>query len=509
MNGAEEPLPSGGSCLLGSINLSAFVEDPFTENAMFNFQEFECAVKTGVKMLNDILDEGLPLLPLDEQKQSGRDWRQIGLGIMGLGDMLIKLGYTYGDVYSLELSNMIGRTMINSALQASALLAKDKGVYPKYNDKVLESKFFKTVANKDTKKLVEKYGLRNSQLLTCAPTGSISNLLGLSAGGIEPIFATYYNRKTETLHDGDFIYKVYSPIVKEYMDTVGITDDTNLPNYFVTAMNGIKPMGRVAMQAVWQQYIDASISSTVNLPNSATVQDVADIYMEAWKQGLKGITIFRDGCVRAGILTTETKNEDEQTQTELKDDNLPRGYIKKVNDDLIGYKRKITHGCGSLHFEVYCDEETGEPQETFINIGSSGGCERNYQFISRLISLALRAGVPIEAIIDQATSIRPCNSYVNRTKKHGDTSKGTSCPSAIGYALKDLYDKTTEVKNRAEIAQTEPIPTIINKNKPNLTYDEAIERMICPECGNTLQITGGCIVCVGGENGGCGWSRCD
>lgn len=496
MNGAEEPLPSGGSCLLGSINLSAFVENPFTINAMFNFQEFKCAVKTGVKMLNDILDEGLPLLPLEEQKQSGRDWRQIGLGIMGLGDMLIKLGYTYGDIYSLELSNMIGHTMINSALQASALLAKKEGKYPKYNDKVLESKFFKNVATKTTIELVRKYGLRNSQLLTCAPTGSISNLLGLSAGGIEPIFATYYNRKTETLHDGDFIYKVYSPIVKEYMDTVGITDDTNLPNYFVTAMNGIEPMGRVAMQAVWQKYIDASISSTVNLPNSATVQDVADIYTEAWKQGLKGITIFRDGCARAGILTTETKNEDEQTQTELK-----RGDIVKVDTDLIGKKRKLNTGCGSLHCTAFFDKNTGELRETYLSKGSSGGCQNYMIGLSRMMSLAARGGISVYDIVDQLSSTGVCPSYAVRSAKYKDTSKGSCCPMAVGNALTEMYEEMqNELLTKTDIKRKEVVKTKDN----SMTYEECIDSMICPECGEELISTGGCVSCKA-----CAFSKCD
>ena len=143
---------------------------------------------------------------------------------------------------------------------------------------------------------------------------------------------------------------------------------------------------------------------------------------------LKGVTIFRDGCKRVAVLTTDNSKPKEETEIKAKTE-LPRGYIMNVSDDLVGYKRKITTGCGSIHLEVYSDDITGEPQETFINIGSGGGCERNYQFISRLISLALRAGVPIESIIDQAMSIRPCTAYVNRTKSKHDTSAGTSCPA--------------------------------------------------------------------------------
>lgn len=340
-------------------------------------------------------------------------------------------------------------------------------------------------------------------------------MLGVS-GGIEPIFANYYTRKTESLHGHDEYYKVYTPIVKEYMDKHGLTDDSQLPDYFVTAQT-LNYKERIDMQSTWQRHIDASISSTVNVPNDFTVEQVEDLYMRAWEKGLKGVTIFRDGCKRTGILTTgEEKNE---TSEKIDDDNnktsddknnniLPRGYIVNVNDDLVGYKRKLNTGCGSIHFEAYFDEDTGEPQETFINIGSSGGCERNYQFISRLISLALRAGVPIESIIDQANSIRPCNAYVNRTKSKHDTSKGTSCPSAIGYALKEFKNKINE--NYMLDCDTEKNNTKAKVNKNNNNKNDTLNSNVCPECGSKLQFEGGCVICKGDEtHDGCGWSRCD
>ena len=172
---------------------------------------------------------------------------------------------------------------------------------------------------------------------------------------------------------------------------------------------------------------------------------------------------------------------------------LPRGYIADISDDLIGCKRKINTGCGAIHLEVYSDENTGEPQETFINIGSGGGCERNYQFISRLISLALRAGVPIEAIIDQAMSIRPCTAYTNRTKSKKDTSPGSSCPSAIGYALKDLYNKARDLRLDADEDE------VTDKNS-----NTASSKIACPDCGEPLVMENGCNICKA-----CGWTKCD
>lgn len=505
---AEEPLPAGGSCLLGSINLAEFVND----DTSFNFDEFKKVVRISVKFLNEILDEGLELHPLDIQRKTVNDWKQIGLGILGLADMLIKMEIVYGSPESIKICDEIGKAMINEAVTSSAQLAKEKGTYPKYNKEVTSTEFYQY--NIEPNNLADTYGLRNSQLLTCAPTGTISTMISVS-GGLEPIFANYYTRKTESLHGEDVYYKVYTPIVDKYMKEHNITNDKDLPPWFITSSQ-ISYKDRIEMQAVWQSHIDASISSTINLPKESTIEDVENIYMLAHEKGLKGVTIYRSGCQREGILVSDDKsinndNKDENS-IEKRDfineiDTLPRGYVVDVSDDLIGYKRKISTGCGSVHLEVYSDDITGEPQETFINIGSSGGCERNYQFISRLISTALRGGIPIESIIDQAMSIRPCNAYVNRTKTKGDTSPGTSCPSAIGYALKDLNEKMHDrCFVEYEECDTEDEYDVIKCNK----IESETPGMKCPECGSKLQFEGGCIICKGDKTHiGCGWSKCD
>ena len=302
--GAEEPLPAFGSCNLSSINLAEFVKNPFTKNARFDFEEFETIVRNGVVYLNEILDENMNNHPLEQQKEVSRDLRQIGLGIMGLADMFIKMGITYGSEESVKISKEIAKFMLNIALQESAMLAKKYGTFPKYNqDSVMKSEFFKCNTWSDTRHLIEEYGLRNSQLLTIAPTGSISTMIGVS-GGIEPIFQKSYIRKSETLHDEDVYYRVFTPIVREYMDMNNISNEDDLPEFFVTSSD-LHYRDRINVQAAWQQYIDASISSTVNLPESTTVEEIADLYMYAWEMGLKGITVYRDGCSRGGILITE------------------------------------------------------------------------------------------------------------------------------------------------------------------------------------------------------------
>lgn len=313
---AEETLPAFGSCNLSSINLSEFIKYPFTKNARFEFEKFGEMVREGVKYLNEVLDENMNLHPLEQQREMSRKYRQIGLGLMGVADAFIKLGIQYGSDESINLIHQIGKVMINEALRESALLAKDEGAFEAYNkEAVLKSPFLTSNVDEDVYELIEKYGLRNSQLLTIPPTGSISTLIGCS-NGLEPIFQISYTRKSESLHTEDTYYKVFTPIIKELMEVNNIKSEDDLPDYVITTSN-LNYKDRIEVQAAWQQYIDASISSTVNVPNEFTVAEVEDLYLYAWEQGLKGITIYRDGCARVGILTTEDTKSDVDKINEL------------------------------------------------------------------------------------------------------------------------------------------------------------------------------------------------
>lgn len=490
----EEPLPAGGSCLLGSLNLSEFILNPFTVSATFNFEEFKKAVRISVKALNEVLDEGMPLHPLEEQRNSVRDWRQIGLGVMGIADMLIKLGLEYGTSESIMCCDDIAFTMIDEAIKESSILAKEYGSYPKCNIKeVMNTPFFIENSSATTRELVEKYGIRNSQLLTIAPTGSLSTMIGIS-GGIEPIFANYYERRTTSLHDGDVTYKVYTPIVKCYMDIHGITDDKYLPNYFITSQK-INYKDRIKMQSIWQSHIDASISSTVNLANEATVEEVEDLYINAWKNGLKGITIFRDGCKRLGILTTPTtKNTDVEiiAPTELK-----RGMIEEVPQGLIYKKYKLVTGCGNLYLFVGIDEGDGKIYDCFTNTDGVGGCTVNTQANSRLLSAALRGGVPIEYIISQLNKSGTCPSFQYKRGKGEKLSAGKSCPSAIANVFQSII-------NDFKIREQEENDIDIDDDLSISNIEEPIIDDICPECKGKVRHEGGCVTCME-----CGWSKCN
>lgn len=490
---AEEPLPAGGSCLLGSINLSAFVENPFTEDAYFDFEEFKRCVQASVKALNEVLEEGLPLHPLPEQRESVSQWRQIGLGIMGLADALIKLGLTYGEEDAVAMCDRIGFSMADTAIAASAKLAKELGTFPKCNvEEIMETPYFLANTTEGTKELVRKYGLRNSQLLTIAPTGTLSTMLGIS-GGIEPIYANYYERKTESLHGEDVYYKVYTKIVKDFMDGHGISDDRLLPDYFVTAMT-LDYHQRIDMQSIWQRHIDASISSTVNVPSGFTVEETENLYLYAFEQGLKGITIFRDGCKRVGILNTK------ETKKITAGEGLKRGEIILVTDDVVGKKRKLITGCGSLHCIALFDPHTGALLETYLSKGSTGGCNNFMVGLSRMISISARGGIDIETIVDQLNSSGSCPSYTARRVTRKDTSKGACCPMAVGNALMDMYKEMQEELSQKE--EKEEKGKKIPKPKA-VPVKEETDKMYCPECGEPLVFEEGCNICKS-----CGWSKC-
>ena len=502
-NCAEEPLGPMEACLLSSINLAEFVTDKQT----FDFNKFRKTVSIAVRATNEVLDEGIPLHPLQEQRNMAKQWRKIGVGIMGLADCLIKLGIRYGSHEAINICDLIGSAMADEALKTSALLAKEQyGPYPNYDyDAIKKSDFFTEHASQETRDLVSCYGLRNSQILCVAPTGSISTMIGVS-GGIEPIYANSYQRKTESLHGHDEYYKVYTPIVQKYMEEHGLTDESELPTYFVTASD-LDFHDRIYMQSVWQKHIDASISSTVNVPNDFTVEDTEKLYMFAWENGLKGVTIYRDGCKRSGILSTNDEKETVSEVESVKDNDnvitsntLPRGYIIKVDNNTIGKERHLQTGCGSLHVCGFFDTVTGDLLEDYISKGSQGGCLSNLIGLSRLISYAARGGCDIHGIVDQLLSVPACPSYVARTVTKHDTSRGACCPNAIGYALLDMYDEMQDElglkddQDEETSDESQPIEPVIAKgSQPK-----------CPECGSILIFEGGCNVCKN-----CGWSKCD
>ena len=307
-------MPENGSCLLGSLNLSQFVLEPFTDKARIDWDRLEKITRVSVRGMNEVLDDGIDLHPLQGQRDRAREFRQIGIGVLGLADMFIQLGIEYGSQASIELSHSLGSLIRDTAFDESINLAIEHGPYPQFDAEIVsKSSYFKSLPFGLQEK-IKKHGMRNSHVLSIAPTGSISTMFGVS-GGIEPIFAKSYTRTTKSLAtEGDVDYKVYAQVVEDLMQAKGITNEKDLPHYVVTS-HEIDPINRIKVQSAWQNYIDSAISSTINLNEDTTVEAIKDIYLNAWKHGLKGVTVFRNNSWRTGILNTDDKPKEEVEET--------------------------------------------------------------------------------------------------------------------------------------------------------------------------------------------------
>ena len=287
----EQPLPKYGSCNLGSINLSEYILNRFTKIASFDFISFENDIKVYVSALDSIIDETADLHALIEQKEFSKKYRNLGLGIMGVADMMLMLGIKYGSEKCLSVMNEIMDILIYECIKQSIFLSKKSGPFEGWSNDCWNSEF---LSNYNA--LFNLESLRNSSLLSIAPTGSIGTMLGISTG-CEPYYRTSFERKTTSLTKGEEVsYIVHMKAYSDFINSEIYDEDI-----VVTAEN-INYIDRIKYQAILQKYVDTAISSTINLPNSATVEDIEDIYMKAWEYGCKGITVYRDGS-RDAILS--------------------------------------------------------------------------------------------------------------------------------------------------------------------------------------------------------------
>ena len=478
---AEEPLPAGGSCLLGSINLSEFVVNPFTDKANIDWNGLEEAVSIAVLGLNQVLNEGMMLHPLHEQRESVKNWRQVGLGTMGLADMLIKLGVTYGSTGAIKITESVYETIARTAVIASLELAKVNGCYPMCRkEKLVNSSFIQALnLPENVLKDIETYGLHNSQLLTCAPTGSIATMLQVSTG-VEPNFALHYTRKTQSLNGKDTFYTVSAKIIQDYYDEVHDYDDGDdilpkLPDYFVESKD-IAPIDRIKMQAVLQKYTDASISSTINLPNEATVNDVYNIYVEAWKHGLKGVTIYRAGCNREGILTVKKPEKMMSTAAPKRPETLPCDIHK------VKVKGESFIVCVGLYDE--------KPYEVFVfklkhNVplsDNNGTITKKSKGVYSLDSSELKIANLLNT--DISVEEEAATLYSSMLLRHGIN---------IKYII-----KTAKKVNDNITSFSSAMCRVLAKYVPVTTEGK------CPECGADLVHEGGCIHCSQ-----CSYSKCE
>ncbi len=479
---SEIPLEAYGACCLGNINLSKFVLDSFAPTARIDWANLEKALRYAVRFLDDVLDYNADKHPLPAQREASLRSRRIGVGFTGFGDMLIKLGLKYDTEEAIEFTDKLFERIKHIVYDESTELAVEKGTFPAFDlEKHLRSAFIKRLDTSVIEK-IKKNGLRNAALLTVPPVGSGSVLAGCSSG-IEPIFSLSYVRKSKSLSKGEF--EVSHPLVREYMEKMGLSNINQLPTTFVTA-HEIEPIMRVRMQATIQKHIDHAISSTVNLAKDVSPETIGDIYFEAWKAGCKGITVYREGS-REGILVTKeaAKEAEKPARATL----VPRPRPRVVKGKTYRMKTEL----GTVFITINEDDEG--IFEVFVQgLGKSGTSTAAFtEAIGRLISLALRSGVKPSAIIDQLGLIRGSRPVVQE-----DGTVVFSVPDAIAKAIAE-YLRGGEQLTLLEEVKSRPVPPGGSNG-----YDAKRDVELCPSCGGVLIFSNGCYICSD-----CGFSECD
>ena len=444
----EQPLLAYESCNLGSINLGKFVK-----NNSIDYDSLKDVVNLSVHFLDNVID--MNKFPLKEIKENTEANRKIGLGVMGFADMLIDLGIPYDSQKAVDTAREVMGFIEETARNKSSELAKSRGNFPNYKHSIFAK---------------EKVPMRNATVTTIAPTGSISMIADASSG-IEPIFSLAYYKQVLDGKKLPYTYdrllnvlknrKIYTDsLIEKIIDNRGSLQGINeipkdIKEIFVTSMD-ISYQSHIDIQAAFQEFTDNAVSKTINMPNSATVENVKDAYEYAYRKNLKGITIYRDGSRNVQVLVTAKKEE-----------TAPKHFIRPK--ELTGITEKVKTSKGNLYVTVNIAND--KPIELFANIGKSGGdLSALSEAIGRLISIALQNGVPVDNIVntlDNITGSQPIWSNGKLIK---------SVPDAIAQVLKEHF-----LKNR----------------KKTIQIDE------CPECGAPLEIVEGCAVCKN-----CGYSRC-
>lgn len=294
----EQPLPPYGACLLGSINLAALVQSPFTEAAQIDVAALQARVQTAVRFLDNVID--ISRYPLAEQKKEAKAKRRIGLGVTGLADSLIFCGLEYGSEAGRAKASEWMRAIQNAAYAASAALAAEKGAFPLYDKAAFVGRPNIRRLDDDVRALIAKHGMRNGCVTSIAPTGTISLLAGNVSSGIEPVFGFTYQRRVLDADGDAHEERVEDFAHRVYCEKAG--EGVALPPAFVTA-GDLDPHGHLAMQAALQPYVDSAISKTINCPEDISFDAFRDIYAEAYRLGLKGCTTYRPNPVTGAVLT--------------------------------------------------------------------------------------------------------------------------------------------------------------------------------------------------------------
>jgi ribonucleoside-diphosphate reductase alpha chain len=463
----EQPLLPFESCNLGSINLSKMVADKDGQTYI-DYDKLSQTVKLAVRFLDNVIE--VNQFPLPEIEEMTKTTRKIGLGVMGFADMLIQLGIPYDSEQGLVVAEEIAHFISAEADKASIELAQERGVFPAFQGSIYD--------------MPDGPRFRNASRTTIAPTGSLSIIANCSSG-IEPLFALSYVRHIlegeefievnpyfeEAAKKGGF----YSPeLMKQLAGGKRLKDIEEVPEeikrLFITA-HDISPEWHVKMQAVFQKFTDSAVSKTVNFPHEAAPEDVAKVYMLAYQEGLKGITIYRDRSRESQVLTVgEGVKRAEGKLAPRKRPKVTRGVTERVNT-----------GCGYIYVTVNFDSRG--ISEVFSTLGKAGGCAAaQLEAISRLTSVALRSGIDVDSIVKHLRGIR--------------------CPSIAweqGHAILSCADAIASVLEKYIKEGTASNSEMPSKN-PETVKSWAGQ---CPDCGGPLIYQEGCNICLA-----CGFTKC-
>ena len=486
---AEEPLEPYGDCCIGSINLAALVNDSHTLDASLDVSSLEKATRCGVRFLDNVLSWNEGRHPLKEQEEAAVRGRRIGLGVMGLADMLCKLKLKYDSDEGVEFAERTVEKIKLWAYDESADIAAEKGSFPVFDAaKHLENTFFKDFPPELIEK-IETNGLRNVTLLTIPPTGSIAAMAGVTSG-IEPIFDVKYLRRSESLSES--VFEVEHPLIEGFRKIRKSRSEDPLPDYFVTA-HVIPPEKRVLMQSALQRHIDQAISSTINLPSDSSLETVERIYRVAWEQGLKGITVYREGS-REGILLSE-KQAKRQAVKIVPAKVTPRPMI------LNGVTARERTPFGTAFVTInYTNGNPKEPFEVFVRLGKAGSdLEADAEAIGRLLSLILRLPSPMTRE-ERLTEVIDQLEHIGGSRISGfGPERVRSVPDGIARALSRWLN--TVIGNEGPLA-LRPVEDAISRN--GKLYEAASPGDFCPRCRQASLITQqGCLRCRE-----CGYKEC-
>lgn len=483
----EQPLPAHGACNLGSINMAEYVKKPFTKDAQFDLELFSKDVMKCIVALDNVLEEGKDLHALPEQREMAKNYRNIGLGIMGYGTALMSMGIAYGSHAAKIFTDGVMYIMLNSAVHMSSELAKIKGAFPKYDEKILEGEIFKHITE-ETMDNVRKYGLRNCSLLSVAPSGSIGTALNISTG-LEPYYSLSYQRKTESLHgDKDVYYTVEVDTAKKAREIFG-----DAP--CVSAMD-VDWRDRVEIQGIMQKYIDTAISSTVNVPEDTSVDELRDLYLFAWEQGLKGITIYREGSFEAILSSKPTGEKVDPIETPHTD----KLKMADIPNDTVYVPKKLVHGCGELKVMIGYSKSLNKVTDVYIIPKMGQGCSKNIVGQAVLMSQILRLGGDLNDIKTAVSGIDSCTSYYGAKLRGKEVSPGVNCPSGL---LNLVISTEKELIAVPPTEVMECVGDVVRKYETPIEEKVVNDKIKCPECGNELSPEGGCFSCPT-----CGFSKC-